>query len=436
MKKITRRKFIRNSSLAIAGAAALNLTPQQAYALRQMRFWLGLGASAGDPLIEFGKRAAQEHGYDVTFENFTNDAETKFVAAFGANDLPDMYECDYPYMGGYVLGIEALDPMDEMLAAANYPLDKILPFALDRCRWNGKLYAVPHGWNSWVLFYNLDHLEKAGLPTDREPENLEEFVEWAKKLTLRDSSGNIIQSGFSCPRSGILPNNIWGALLYQYGGSVVTQDGKQTNFNNEAGRKAAEFVLNTLYEWEITDPNITQRYDYWLTGQASMFYSGTWVVGSSLAQNNLNFHSDVMPILGDQRAVMYEYSGLVLPYGRPDDVKEAIGKIYRYYAEHAGEFGVASSQIPVTQEGLNYSGYMNSPHKKYFKGSEENGKYAFWDVSHPKGAEFSVYGGSSSAITRMLDKVWDKSKSVDEGLNEVDEYLSTLLREQPAAAHG
>ena len=432
MKNISRRDFLRHASLALAGAAALGLTPEQAHALKQLRFWMGLGASAGDPLTEFGQRGAKEHGLDVAFDNFADEGDTKFTAAYGANDLPDMFETDYPYIGGF-LGVGALDPMDDMLASVDYPLDKVLPHVLDRCRWDGNLYAVPHGWNSWVLFYNLDHLEKAGLPADREPENLEEFVEWMKKMTLRNSTGDIVQSGFSCPRSGILPNNIWGALLFQYGGSVVTDDGKNTNFNNEAGRKAAEFVLNCLYEWEITDPNITQRYDYWLTGQASSFYSGTWVVGSSL-QQNLNFRTDVMPVLGDKRAVMYEYSGLVLPYGRSDEVKEAIGKIYKYIVENAGEFGVASSQIPVTQEGLDYPGYAASPHKEHFRGSEENGQYAFWDVSHSKGAEFSVYGGASSAVTRTLDKVWDKSKTIDEGLNDLDEHLSAILNKEPAAA--
>ena len=382
--------------------------------------------------MEFAQRGAMENGIDLATDNFSNEGDTKFTAAFGANDLPDMFETDYPYMGGF-LGIGALDPMDEMLAAVDYPLDKVLPHLVDRCRWDGQLYAVPHGWNSWVLFYNRDHLDAAGLPTDREPENLEEFVEWTKKMTLRNSSGDVTQSGFSCPRTGILPNNIWGALLFQYGGSMVTDDGTKTNFNNEAGRKAAEFVLNVLYEWQVTDPNITQRYDYWLTGQASMFYSGTWVVGSSL-QQGLNFRADVMPILGDKRAVMYEYSGLVLPYGRSDEVKEAVGKIYKYIVEHAGEFGVASSQIPVTQEGLDYQGYMSSPHKQHFLGSETNGQYAFWDVSHPKGAEFSVYGGASSAVTRTLDKVWDQSMSVDEGLNELDEFLSKILSREPAAA--
>ena len=149
-------------------------------------------------------------------------------------------------------------------------------------------------------------------------------------------------------------------MLYQYGGSIITEDGKRTNFNNEAGRKAAEFILNCLYKWEITDPDINQRYDYWLTGQGSMFYTGTWMVGSSLKQKGMKFRTDVMPILGDKRAVQYEYSAFVLPYGDSDEVKEAAVNIYKYFIENAGEFAVASSQIPVTQEGLSYPAYTLS----------------------------------------------------------------------------
>ncbi len=93
----------------MAGLAAFGLTPQQALAVRRMRFWMGLGASAGDLLIEFGMRGAAEHGYNVLFDNFSNEGDTKFTAAYGANDLPNMFETDYPYMGGFP-DIGALDP--------------------------------------------------------------------------------------------------------------------------------------------------------------------------------------------------------------------------------------------------------------------------------------------------------------------------------------
>lgn len=438
MVRISRRNFLKIGAAAAGatlGSGALGhalLNPRMAQAQDTLRFWYGLGATQGDPLEEFTQRAAEEIGVEVTFDNFVEDAETKLTAGFGANDIPDMFETDYPFMGGLVLGIGALDPMDDMLAAVDYPLDTIVPFVLDRCRFNGELYAVPHGWNSWVLFYNLDHFEEAGLPTDREPESLEEFIEWSQMLTKRDSNGNITQSGFVNLGSGILPSNIWGALLYQYGGSVVTEDGTATNFNNEAGRAAAEFVLNTFYEWEISDPAVTQRYDYWLTGQGSMFYTGTWVVGSSLTQEGLNFRTGAMPILGDQRAVMYEYSGLVLPFGRSDEVKEQVGQIYKYFAENAGEFAVASSQLPVTVEGLEFEDYVNSDAHQYFTASEENGDSAFWDVAHPESAEFSVYNGTG-LVTRVLDRVWSQEITVDEGLNELDEQLTAKLGEQPAA---
>lgn len=93
MTNPTRRGLPRNSSLGMAGLAAFGLTPQQARTARQMRFWMGQGASA-DPLIEFGMRGTAEHGYDVLFDNFSNEGDTEFTAAYGANDLPDMFETD------------------------------------------------------------------------------------------------------------------------------------------------------------------------------------------------------------------------------------------------------------------------------------------------------------------------------------------------------
>ncbi len=84
----------------MAGPAAFGLTPQQALAARQMRIWMGPGVSAGDPHVEFGIHAATEHGYDVLFDNFSNEGDTKFTVAYGANDLPDEFETDCSYMGG------------------------------------------------------------------------------------------------------------------------------------------------------------------------------------------------------------------------------------------------------------------------------------------------------------------------------------------------
>ncbi len=64
--------------------------------------------------------------------------------------------------------------------------------------------------------------------------------------------------------------------------------------------------------------------------------------------------------------------------------------------------------------------------------SEDNGQHAFWDVAHSKGSEFAVYSGDG-AVTRIMDKVWLKQKSVNEGLNELDKHLTKLLRKEPAS---
>jgi len=437
--KLSRRRFLQLGSAAAAGMALGVRTPlatgrASAAQTQTLRFWIGLGASQGDAVTAFVNRATQGKSYKVTIDNFGDDAETKFTAGVGANDMPDMFETDYPYMGGFVLGLDALEPLDDTLKAVNYPTDKVLPFLLNRMKFNGKIYALPHGWNSWVLYYNLTHLEEAKLPTDREPASLEELVEWSQKLTKKDASGNIIRSGFlNTQAQGILPLNLWGVALYQYGGSVVTADGKKTNFNNEAGRKAAQFVLDTFYKWNVSDPTVGKRYDYWLTGQASMFYSGTWVVSSSLEQKGLRFKTSLFPKIGDKRAVQYEYSGLVVPKGKSDATKKAVGEIYKYFADNAGEFAVLSSQLPLTTEGLAYEKYAKSDTHKYFAPSEQGGEFAFWDVAHPQSADFAVYTGNG-LLKRELDKIWAKQATVDEILNSVDKQLQKILDETPAVA--
>jgi multiple sugar transport system substrate-binding protein len=435
---LSRRDFLKASAAASALILADRFSPwavrRTARAQSQLRFWIGLGATQGDAIVEFVRRATEGTDVSVSVDNFGDDAETKFTAGFGAGDVPNMFETDYPYMGGYVLGLDAFEPLDDILAAVDYPTDSILPVLLDRCRFNGALYAVPHGWNSWVMFYNLDHFEEAGLPTDRDPENLEEFVDWAKRLTKKDNSGRIIRSGFlNTIAQGILPLNIWGVMLHQYGGSIVTEDGRKTNFNNEAGRKAADFVMKTFYEWEVSDPTVSQRYDYWLTGNASMFYTGTWVVSSSLDQQNLNFRTALYPKLGDKMAVQYEYSGLVIPRGSSDEAKLAAARIYKYFAENAGEFGVLSSQLPVTEEGLAYEAYAQSDTHKYFAPSEQGGEFAFWDVAHPQSADFSQYTGNG-LLKRILDRVWARQMSIDDALNEADAELQAILDETPAVS--
>ena len=75
------------------------------------------------------------------------------------------------------------------------------------------------------MFYNTEMFKEAGLT--RPPRSMEEYTEYASKLTRRDSSGKPTVSGWSLRLSGGgqgIAEKFW-INLFQYGGTLLEPDG-------------------------------------------------------------------------------------------------------------------------------------------------------------------------------------------------------------------
>ncbi len=70
------------------------------------------------------------------------------------------------------------------------------------------------------------------------PETLDEFVDYAKKLTKKDSAGNYLSIGFAVDTDG-QDHHWWREVLTRlYGGAPYSADGKKVTYNSAAGAKA------------------------------------------------------------------------------------------------------------------------------------------------------------------------------------------------------
>ncbi|MCS6789000.1 MAG: sugar ABC transporter substrate-binding protein [Patescibacteria group bacterium] len=84
--------------------------------------------------------------------------------------------------------------------------------------YNGKIYALPLYIDSLVLFYNQDYFNKAQLIYP--PKTWDEFVEYAKKLTIFDLNNSIAQAGAALGASQknvVYANDILKLLMKQAG---------------------------------------------------------------------------------------------------------------------------------------------------------------------------------------------------------------------------
>ncbi len=106
--------------------------------------------------------------------------------------------------------------------------------------YKGKVYAIPNSTDDRILFYNKTLFRKAGLDPNKPPATWSELLEYAVKLTKRDSSGAIRQIGF-------IPN--WGnSWLYLYswqnGGEFMSPDGRTCTMDNKASVEALKFMVS------------------------------------------------------------------------------------------------------------------------------------------------------------------------------------------------
>ena len=70
-------------------------------------------------------------------------------------------------------------------------------------RTGGKTWGIPFQRSTIVLYWNKELFKEAGLDPEKGPANWDQMVEYAKKLTKTDASGNVTQWGVQDPVVGL-----------------------------------------------------------------------------------------------------------------------------------------------------------------------------------------------------------------------------------------
>lgn len=219
-------------------------------------------------------------------ENPWDDYWTKLPLALQGNDGPAIFnvhnskqELLLGYMAPYEIPTEDLEA--EFVGASGHVID-------------GDVYFVDYGLMTATMYYNTDMWQAAGLTEADIPVTWDEFREVAKKLTIRDDDGNLVQAGFSY--NGGIQGDVLG-MQYQYGQNLFTDDGKIT-LNNDAMRSVVQ-RLKDMYEVDgIGDYNFGNNSgDNFGQGTVAM-YLGWGFMTNVLTQNfpDLNFKCFEIPV--------------------------------------------------------------------------------------------------------------------------------------------
>jgi len=244
---------------ACGGQPASNAPQQQSGSTTgkpvEIEFWYALGGKNGEMIEKLVKQfneSQQEIVVKPSYQGNYYENHSKVLAAVSAGNQPDVTMVEIASVGAFADAkvLEDLGPYSNGLEK------RYIPGLMGNSYWEDKLYAIPFNRSTPLLYVNRDMLKEAGLDPNG-PKTWEELREYARALTKK-AGGKTTTYGFSTPI------DIWfyEAMVFQSGGQILSEDGRQLLINSPEGKAPLQFWNELLQEGIMKAPP-GEKYNAW-----------------------------------------------------------------------------------------------------------------------------------------------------------------------------
>lgn len=267
------------SRIALCTIAAL--ASAQAFAAieeGQLTIWIN-GDKGYNGLADLGKQFEKEMGVPVTVA-FPDSLQDKFQQVAASGDGPDIIFWAHDRFGGFAQAglLAEIKPSKEMK-------DKLVDFAWDAVKYDGKYVAYPVAIEALSLIYNKDLVPNP-------PQNWEEVAaldEQLKKQGKRAIMWNVREPYFTWP---VLAAN--GGYAFKFDGQKY--DETDIGINNKGAQAGMQFVRDLVQKGVISpdmDYNISES--EFIKGNVAMTINGPWSWNN--LENKVNYGVTTLPKL-------------------------------------------------------------------------------------------------------------------------------------------
>lgn len=160
-------------------------------------------------------------------------------------------------------------------------------------RFEGKTYSIPFQRSTPIFYYNVEAFREAGLDPKSPPKTWDEMVEMGKKLTVKDSNGNVTRWGTRIPSLGLAGAWLFGGLVVSKGDVLSTETGTEARFDTPAALESLKFLKRLAAEGAMAPGGITwgDTPKAFLEGQTASIWTSTGNL--AFINSNANFEWDV-----------------------------------------------------------------------------------------------------------------------------------------------
>jgi multiple sugar transport system substrate-binding protein len=354
-------------------------------------FFMGRGQATYQQAFEdLSTRFTQQFpNVAVQYTHEASNPDQKYQVLAASDQTPDVYFGTAAFYkahlaSGIATAVDDLAKRDRQFKEADYDA-----YWLVTLRYKVKLGGMPWDPGMWVLFYNRNLFQRAGLkfPDAATPLNWEDVVDMARRLTLMDGS-DVTQWGLD-----LNWNRIWWHLPRQMGLTDFYQgDENVLKLDNPVALGTLQWMADLVVKQKVARTPGAVAFE---TGKLAMGIGGIWTAGT--VRSKLQDDWDWAPFpqfRGKKRVAMGQASPLIM--GTSSKSKDAAWELMKFLGgpigqERAMTIGISQPILKAQHNSPIFSG-QKPPHTP---------QVALDDVQY---AIPSPYGPSYNDIQALFDK--------------------------------
>jgi multiple sugar transport system substrate-binding protein len=372
-------------------------------------------------------------GIQVEYINIpSNEYLAKITAMMAAGSPPDVFfinNIDFPGLASR--GV--LRPLDPFIQRDKYPTGDIFPGILKAFQWEGAQYGLPRDVSNLVVFYNRNLLRKAGLPDPKPDWTWDDFLRYAKALTV-EKDGKRVQWGVSFQTFYLF----WEPWVWSAGGRFYSPDHSKFLLNSPPSVEGLQFYLDLRYKHHVapTPEEAQDRgpFTMFLNGQTGMIVDGRWRVPTLKARAKFDF--DVVPFPRGKAGSIVDIdgSGWVMAVGTRNP--EAAWKLLSFLAGPEAIQIFTKTGLIIPARGVDVKNVEKSIQnlKDFFVPPPPKSQHFFLTVNKTARPTetFERWNEALQLINKALEPVWQGKAELKAALDGVAPQVQKILDEVQA----
>ncbi|MEZ4731436.1 MAG: extracellular solute-binding protein [Caldilineaceae bacterium] len=285
---LSRRTFLKSAALSAAGLALVACAAPMAPSAGES----GQAAPAGEAveIVHFDRNIPQDIDFrtelaerfheqnpniTVKIEVMPEDYAATLITRLASGTAGDCYRSATHWGIVDLVLRNVFQPLDEFVEQDGYDLAVYFPGAIESCRIEGKLYALPvNGHPGWSgIYYQPELFAEAGVDEPTDSWTYDDMLDAALRLTKRNGDQVDVYGLWLAPfvEASLTP-------MSAFGGWPISEDGTKAMYDDPNTIASIQWMRDAMNEHQVAlqNPTFASRVELWSSRKVAMVLSGIW----------------------------------------------------------------------------------------------------------------------------------------------------------------